>query len=399
MTDTKNSFLDIHILHGVPFSNLNRDNIGTPKQMVYGGATRSRISSQCTKRAARLWLEENTDMGKALRTRRLPQKVREALTTGFGFGDVEAVKAVSVLFDLAGIKLKVVNTDSSVEADKDASDTPDPAADGELQGDQLTFTTYETAHDIAAAISIHRAAILGDEFKPNKALKGELLAAFDRQNTVIALCGRMLAALPGTNVDGALQVAHAFTTHAASPNLDYFTAVDDDVQDDDDETGAGHIDVNEFTSGVFYRHATVGLGLLADSLDGSAEATAEAASAFVRAFMLAEPTGKQNAANAHTRPELIAVTLRSDRPVSLANAFDEPVQPRKGGGYMADSIARLGDAAAAGTAFYGDDGIIGAWYAVTSSHKLADLPGLGAQLASFDLLVTDIEHAIEADVS
>ena len=79
------------------------------------------------------------------------------------------------LFDLAGIKLKVVNTDSSAEADKDASDTPDPAADGELQGDQLTFTTYETAHDIAAAISIHRDAILGDEFKPNKALKGELL--------------------------------------------------------------------------------------------------------------------------------------------------------------------------------------------------------------------------------
>ena len=36
----ENAFLDVHVLHGVPFSNLNRDNIGTPKQMVYGGATR-----------------------------------------------------------------------------------------------------------------------------------------------------------------------------------------------------------------------------------------------------------------------------------------------------------------------------------------------------------------------
>ena len=396
MADINNAFLDVHILHGVPFSNLNRDNIGTPKSMIYGGATRSRISSQCTKRAARIWLEENTDMGKALRTRRLPQKTRETLTADYGFSDGDAVKAVTVLFDLAGIKLKVVNSgDSATEADNDASIADDTTVDGELQGDQLTFTTTEAAQDIAAAISSHRDAILEDGFKPKKALKDELLAAFHRQNTVIALCGRMLADLPGSNVDGALQVAHAFTTHAASPSLDYFTAVDDEIQDDDDETGAGHINVNEFTSGVFYRHATIGIGLLAASLDGSAEATAEAASAFVRAFMLAEPTGKQNAANAHTRPELIAVTLRSDRPVSLATAFDEPVQPRKGGGYMADSIARLGEHAAAGNAFYGDEGIIGAWYAV-ASHDPVDLSGLGAPVANFDVLVASVQQAVEA---
>ena len=129
---------------------------------------------------------------------------------------------------------------------------------------------------------------------------------------------------------------------------------------------------------------------------GSAEATAEAASAFVRAFMLAEPTGKQNAANAHTRPELIAVTLRSDRPVSLAGAFDEPVQPRKGGGYMAESIAKLGAAAAAGNAFYGDGGIIGAWHAVVGSHNDTDLSGLGAPVANYNLLVADVQQAVEA---
>ena len=266
MADNKNAFLDVHILHGMPFSNLNRDNIGTPKQMIYGGATRSRISSQCTKRAARLWLEKNTDMGKALRTRRLPQRVREVLTADFGFSDDDAVNAVTVLFGLAGIKLKVVNNATTEDTDTSANSAV--AAGGELQGDQLTFTTNEAARDIAAVVSKRRDAILEDEFKPNKALKDELLAAFHRQNTVIALCGRMLADLPGSNVDGALQVAHAFTTHASSPTLDYFTAVDDEIQDDNDETGAGHINVNEFTSGVFYRHATVGLGLLAASFDG-----------------------------------------------------------------------------------------------------------------------------------
>ena len=386
MADLNNAFLDVHILHGVPFSNLNRDNIGTPKSMVYGGATRSRISSQCTKRAARLWLEENTEMGKALRTRRLPQNVREALTGGFGLSDLDAVNAVTVLFGLAGIKLKVVN--STAEDSEEAA-----ATDGELQGDQLTFTTNEAAQDIAAVVSKHRDVILDDGFKPNKALKDELLAGFHRQNTVIALCGRMLADLPGSNVDGALQVAHAFTTHASSPVLDYFTAVDDEIQDDDDETGAGHINVNEFTSGVFYRHATVGLGLLAASFDGSAEETAEAVSAFVRAFTVAEPTGKQNTANAHTRPELIAVTLRSDRPVSLASAFEEPVRSRNGGGFMAESITRLGGHAAASNAFYGVDSVIGAWYAVTSSD-LAHLSGLGNQIGNFGSLIGTVEQAV-----
>ena len=398
MADINNAFLDVHILHGVPFSNLNRDNIGTPKQMVYGGATRSRISSQCTKRAARLWLEKNTDMDKALRTRRLPQNVRETLTSAFGFSDDAAVESVTVLFGLAGIKLKVVNS-SAKETGDDRSTTSNTVADGELQGDQLTFTTSEASQDIAAVISKHRDVIGEEGFKPNKALKDELLAGFHRQNTVIALCGRMLADLPGSNVDGALQVAHAFTTHASNPTLDYFTAVDDSVQDDVDETGAGHINVNEFTSGVFYRHATVGLGLLAASLDGNAEVTAEAASAFVRAFTVAEPTGKQNAANAHTRPELVAVTLRSDRPVSLATAFDEPVQPRKGGGYMTDSITRLAEHAAADNAFYGDEGIIGAWYAVGSSRGTADPSGLGIQLTDFGALVANVERAVEAAVS
>ncbi|MCQ3806446.1 MAG: type I-E CRISPR-associated protein Cas7/Cse4/CasC [Acidimicrobiaceae bacterium] len=391
MAEINNAFLDVHILHGVPFSNLNRDNIGTPKSMLFGGATRSRISSQCTKRAARLWLEDNTEMGKALRTRRLPQAVRETLTGGFAFDDGDAVKAVTVLFGMAGIKLKVVNS-----TDDDSDDAV--GTDGELQGDQLTFTTSEAARDIAAVVAKHRDAILADEFKPNKALKDELLGGFHRQNTVIALCGRMLADLPGSNVDGALQVAHAFTTHASSPDLDYFTAVDDEVQDEADETGAGHINVNEFTSGVFYRHATVGLGLLAESFDGSAVATAEAASAFVRAFMLAEPTGKQNTANAHTRPEFIAVTLRAARPVSLASAFEAPVESGKRGGFMAESVARLGEHAAATNAFYGDDDIIGAWYAVASSD-LAHLPGLGSQIDNFGSLIGTVEQAVEAAVS
>ena len=377
MTETP-KFLDVHILHAVPYSNLNRDNLGTPKQMVYGGVARARISSQCTKRAARLWMEANTDFGKALRTRRLPQLLREDLTSSHSLADEDACEAVRKLFKLVGIKVAETSA-------------------GELQGDQLTFATAEAARALAHKLTKHRQAISDENFKPTKSVRDDLLEPLRAKNAVIALCGRMLAeSSAGVNVDGALQVAHAFTTHVAAAEQDYFTAVDDVVQGDDEETGAGHINVNEFTSGVFYRHATIGLGSLRDSLDGSETAVAKAASSFLSAFTLSEPTGKQNAANAHTRPALVAAVLRNDRPASFAAAFERPVSAARGGGHMTESIARIASHAAAEAEFYGAAGQADAWCAVVSSVAPGDpLHNLGETCTSLGDLISAVETALD----
>ena len=373
---TNSAFMDVHVLHAVPFSNLNRDNLGTPKQVVYGGTTRARISSQCTKRAARLWLEANTDLGQALRTRRLPQLVRKALTERHEFNDEDAVKATEAAFGVAGIKIKEVGEDEDAKA---------------LQGDQLTFTTAEAATAFAGVIAGRRDEVLAEGFKPKGADKKSLMAPLEAHNPIIALCGRMLAALPDTNVDGALQVAHAFTTHTSTLELDYFTAVDDQVQLDDDETGAGHINVGEYTSGVFYRHATIGLGQLSELLDHSLDAVAEAVGSFVKAFVVAEPTGKQNSANAHTRPDLVAVTFRSDRPVSFASAFEKPVAPGRNGGYMAASVEALHRRAELENQMYGMDDLLESWY--FSSIETPDNQGLGDPLDGLSDLVRVVEQA------
>lgn len=51
---TKNNlYVDIHVLQTVPSSNINRDDTGAPKTAVYGGTTRSRVSSQSWKKAIR----------------------------------------------------------------------------------------------------------------------------------------------------------------------------------------------------------------------------------------------------------------------------------------------------------------------------------------------------------
>ena len=50
--------LELHILQSVPFSCLNRDDLGSPKTGYFGGVKRARVSSQCWKRAIRLYANE-----------------------------------------------------------------------------------------------------------------------------------------------------------------------------------------------------------------------------------------------------------------------------------------------------------------------------------------------------
>lgn len=51
--DTKRLYVDFHVLQTVPPSCVNRDDTGSPKTAVYGGATRARVSSQAWKHVLR----------------------------------------------------------------------------------------------------------------------------------------------------------------------------------------------------------------------------------------------------------------------------------------------------------------------------------------------------------
>ena len=51
-------FLQIHTMHSYPAALLNRDDSGLAKRMPFGGAVRTRISSQCLKRHWRVAQDE-----------------------------------------------------------------------------------------------------------------------------------------------------------------------------------------------------------------------------------------------------------------------------------------------------------------------------------------------------
>ena len=53
MVKRSHLYVDVHVLQTVPPSCVNRDDTGSPKTAVYGGAVRARVSSQAWKRAVR----------------------------------------------------------------------------------------------------------------------------------------------------------------------------------------------------------------------------------------------------------------------------------------------------------------------------------------------------------
>src|SRR5581483_9521887 len=112
--------------------------------------------------------------------------------------------------------------------------------------------------------------------------------------------------------------------------------------------GSGHLDTQEFSAGVFYRYASlnlrqlqVNLGLI-DKIDS--EETTESRSKALDiarhlAHMLATvvPSAKRQPFAPDNVAEFVIVSF-ADIPVSLANAFEKPIQrATKGGGYLVPS--------------------------------------------------------------
>jgi CRISPR system Cascade subunit CasC len=156
----------------------------------------------------------------------------------------------------------------------------------------------------------------------------------------IAMFGRMLAEKPELNIDAACQVAHAISTHRVNMEMDFYTAVDDLLGKE--ETGAGMMGVLPFNSACFYRYVRIDWNQLLVNLNGDSELARRTVEAFLRAAVLAVPSGKQNSYAANNPPDFLLGVVRQDGQAwSLANAFEKPVRADMGGGFVAPSIKAL----------------------------------------------------------
>ena len=102
---TTSRFLQIHTLHSYPAALLNRDDSGLAKRMPFGGAMRTRISSQCLKRHWRVAEDEFaihniSGTTEAIRSRNIvDRKVMQPLRDAGDYAE-EMLKAVGNAFNV-----------------------------------------------------------------------------------------------------------------------------------------------------------------------------------------------------------------------------------------------------------------------------------------------------------
>lgn len=302
-----NLYVDIHVLQAVPPSCINRDDTGSPKTAKYGGAVRSRVSSQAWKHEMRkMFREMLSEENVGVRTKKITQLiVGEIKKIDNSIEDEKVNKLALKALENAGIKI-----------DKDG-----------LSPVLLFFS-------VAQAMALAQLVI--NESKDKKEYQKALKVS---PSIDMALFGRMVAADATLNFDAAAQVAHAISTHAVHNEYDYFTAVDDLNQDE--ESGAGHLGTVEFNSATLYRYATVNVLELYKNLG---DQTSDAVKCFAEAFIKAMPTGKQNTFANRTLPDFVYIALRNDQPINLVGAFEKPVSGVNG--YLKESEDRFKEYAA-----------------------------------------------------
>ena len=302
-------FLQLHLLTVYGPSNLNRDDTGRPKSVVFGGVPRLRISSQSLKRA---WRTSDVFTSKlaghlADRTQRLGKDVLDRLVEG----GMDADQATKVARDIAGVfgKIKKEESDQPTFIEQLAFVSPEERARAfELADKALAQTRAEEAEEEVAKSSLE-----------------DLLRKTDTAAD-IAMFGRMLADSPKFNREAAVQVAHAITTHRAIAEDDYYTAVDDlKSREEPDDAGAGFVGVQEFGAGVFYLYVCVNRDLLLSNLDDARSVRDASLAALAQAAATVAPRGKQASFASHARAIHALAEKGSAQPRSLAAAFLKPV--------------------------------------------------------------------------
>ena len=295
---------------------LNRDDSGLAKRITYGGATRTRVSSQCLKRH---WRVADSDYalqridGATASVRSRETVTRRVMQPLEGAGhDPDVINAIETAFQTA------------VYGEKgDKRSNRQPLLLGEPEITYLAEEARKIARDhggdpkaaqAAAATWVKNSKANMKALRDTCALPGGIAAA---------LFGRMVTSDVEANVDAAVHVAHAFTVHSEESESDYFTVVDD-LKRMEDDAGADHIGETELTSGLFYGYVVLGRGTLLDNLGGDTEMAGEVAARLVYLIATVSPGAKLGPTAPYGYASWMLVEAGDRQPRSLAEAFREP---------------------------------------------------------------------------
>jgi CRISPR system Cascade subunit CasC len=417
--------IELHIIQSFGPSCLNRDATNSPKDCEFGGVRRARISSQCFKRAMRGYFREHNLVPVGERTKRLraellprlndlqpselvPHAVDAFVDAYYSKPDGKNYDQAAVLLFLSQAEMETV---AQVVREKWGDLQPvavqraKKVAEIEAKSAKKKGKSGDDTGSGDDALAESDGAGEGDgKFKdlpkPTKLDKEVVARLRDAAlSSDIALFGRMLAEHTEHKIEAACQVAQTISTHAVAPEIDFFTAVDD-LKPDTEDAGAGMLGVTGFNAAVFYRYALLDGEELARNLGTGVnskdyDAATQTARAFLRAFVYALPTGKQNSMAAQNLPSLgFFVVRESGAPMNLANAFCTPARPTKEDGLLDVSVKKLADYWQRYTSVYGNEGIVStALFCLDGSEHTA---ALGAAASVESAIETTIKAASRA---
>jgi len=323
-------FAQLHLLTAYPPANLNRDDLGRPKTAIMGGSQRLRVSSQSLKRAWRTseLFQHSLSGHVGVRTKEMGREIYKGLVDK----GVKEKDAKAWAIEIAGVFGKVKKEDKK---------NGDPRH--MLDIEQLAHFSPEEREAIDALCDKLATRGSGPSRDDLKLLRKQHSAAD------IALFGRMLASDPGFNTEAAAQVAHAITVHKVTVEDDFFTAVDD-LNNGEEDVGAGHMGETEFAAGLFYQYICVDRELLKSNLGGDNALANKALEALAEAAATIAPTGKQNSFASRARASYILAETGDQQPRSLSVAFLKPVS---GSDMLGEAVTSLTNAAATMDKAYG----------------------------------------------
>lgn len=362
-------FLQIHTLTNYPACLLNRDDAGFAKRMPFGGAVRTRISSQCLKRHWRVYEGERSlaslKVPESIRSREIFRlKVLPEVAKTPGVSEARARWAVAAM-----VALLQVGTSSSSKAKRlavarrfvgEPAAQPDgprrgsvPGGDGDKAATEVLSQVIVLGPPEIAFLTQEAAALAKTEIRDEDLVEAartrvsgeqktnlEALAASVSRGAGIsaALFGRMRTGDLFADTDAAVHVAHSMTVHGHMTESDYFTAVDDLVQEAG-EQGSGHINASELTSGLFYGYVVVDVNALVSNLGADRALAGDVVDRLVHMVCTVSPGAKKGSTAPYSYSHLVLLESGNRQPRTLQNAFIEPV--RANGNLVQNSYAAL----------------------------------------------------------
>lgn len=319
MTDNQHRFIQLHLLVSYPPSNPNRDELGQPKVAIMGGTQRSRISSQCLKRAWRtseIWKHQGLGIG--LRSRSIGINIAQYLLSTV---DQSKKKEVKELIDKTKSILEQFVKPDSIEkvSDKLFEGSEKILGIEEINGTSDLFEVNQVlkGEKIYLKQPIHfstRELSNIKEFLDGKKALDQILDEEPR-DIDLAMFGRMIAKRPDVNAEGAIQVAPAISINEVEIEPDFFTAVDDL-----NKHGSAHMGEQEFVSAIYYLYICIDTALLIENLNDKNLAQ-KAIKVLTETAALIAPSGKQNSYANRAQAFYVLAEKGNAQPRNLSLAF------------------------------------------------------------------------------